>query len=78
MSDKKEECCLDCRFWKADRGDSELGQCRLNPPVFHPQIFELEEDEQNSIYIVDRRTFFPVTWWEDWCGKWEAKGESTE
>ena len=55
------ENCANCYFWKAPAGDQ--GQCCFNPPVL---LYATQQGIQAAEYP---QTMFPVTYGNEWCGK---------
>lgn len=84
--------CAKCRYWRAveSKGDEEMaGECRFNPPTFHPVTEKYESGSashgmmEESItsndtlrpkqYLGVEQTFWPMTRGKDWCGKFEQR-----
>ena len=70
---QEQESCASCRFWRRDKTTVvyETGYCRLNPPtIVGAYIHEHKPGMDKN--LIDA-TNFPVTFDDDWCGKWERK-----
>jgi len=66
--------CETCRFWErdepigcanGDRIESQIGECRKNPPVAMPG----DEEEVRDCCV------WPTPGPFDWCGEWQEKPE---
>ena len=87
-----EIACARCRYWSAvDSSEVEdpVGECRFNPPVFHPVTENYESGKsrhtmmEDSItsrdtlrpkqYLGVEQSFWPMTRGNDWCGKFEQR-----
>ena len=68
---QEQESCATCRFWKLGSYDPEAsGHCRFNPP----SIVEKMVSDSPDFEAVCLATTHPVTFADQWCGKWERKG----
>ena len=60
-----ERTCVICEFWDAKTSHKDKrnhGLCRINPPVHDGGDY--------------REWSWPVTYDEDWCGRWQAREEA--
>lgn len=72
------EMCENCRYWNPcpnDGEEAEIGECRKLPPIIVEGLINLhDEDAEYETYTaLSCLTHFPVTWFETWCGAYEAK-----
>ncbi|HEX5734879.1 MAG TPA: hypothetical protein VF131_18760 [Blastocatellia bacterium] len=87
-----EIACAKCRYWnvvESTGGEELVGECRLNPPTFHPVTEEYQSGKsrhsimEESItsrdtlrpkqYLGVEQSFWPMTRGKDWCGKFEQR-----
>ena len=61
------EKCKNCKYWKRDAKQEDIGQCRIDPPKVFPMPSKL--GGMGSI------STWPSTNPEDWCGKQQPKLE---
>lgn len=70
--------CKTCRYWdllpKVPSVISDVGTCRVNPPVIVPSMIDAMSDP-HDVLIASHQ---PVTVESDWCGKYETASETTE
>lgn len=92
MQHIQEVACAKCRYWQAAEsspGQEQVGECRFNPPVFHPvsedyssgqtrhNMMEESVTSRDTVrpkqYFGVDQSFWPITRGGDWCGKFEQK-----
>ena len=92
MQHIQEIACAKCRYWRvveSPDGEELVGECRFNPPTFHPVTEEYESGKarhtmmEDSItsrdtlrpkqYLGVEQSFWPMTRGKDWCGKFEQR-----
>jgi len=85
-----ETACSNCGYWHAVEsppGEEHVGECRFNPPTFHPVTEDYRSGgTRHSMmeYSISSRetmrpeqnlgveqSFWPMTRGQDWCGKFE-------
>jgi hypothetical protein len=90
MQHNSEIACSNCRYWQAVESppDQEnAGECRFNPPTFHPvtedyrsggtrhSMMEESITSRDTMrpkqYLGVEQSFWPMTRGQDWCGKSE-------
>ena len=73
--------CRYCLYWHSrlpvglEPKDDTIGECRFNPPAFHPPSANKRVSEKQGVW--------PETYGRDWCGqftlhRWPQPGGSTK
>jgi hypothetical protein len=84
VDEQKQHRCDTCRFWeRLPRGhqdteelDEQGGTCRRFPPLMDiTMLMGLDRVEAKELVWKAEGYIFPVSWADNWCGEWQAKGE---
>ena len=62
--------CVNCRYWRADRTDPEVGYCKRYAP--RPSMGAIIRHDSGTAETVDH-AIWPLTMDDDWCGQFRAK-----